>query len=417
MGWRTTSVETVKIEDENPLTWLGAAVKLSQDGRISQALEYLGKARRYGRNNQEITIRCDMIETVIHYDQGDVSAAHRSINRNDETVKKMVMDNLTLLTAYLHYDYSYWESIWKELLKRHLNDSSLTFFDDNKEYIPDRLLAELADDAFVRKVVRSGSSAQLKALFHGGYKLSQFRDKDFSWQGIKDSPNLLMYAASEGNIEMVDLILDNGINQVNSVDTHGQNALWYALIANRNSTELIKHLVQRGINVQQKSAKGNSVLSFAIIRRDKEAVEYLLREGAPVENYGGNQRSPLMMACLGSSQDADIAKLLIDKGADINKKIPDDKNRTILHEIAAGRHWDSGNRKIWKLLLENHATIDSQDSDGYTPIMLSLDHSWFFSAELEMANALHHKGASLTKKAYDGRSALSISKEKDIEWN
>ena len=416
MGWRTPSVETVKIEDENPLTWLGSAVKLSQEGRISQALEYLEKARRYGRNNQDITIRCDMIETVIHYDQGDVSVARSSINRNDDTVRKMVMDNITLLTAYLHYDYSYWESIWKELLVRHLNDWDVSFFEDNAEYIHGRLLAEIASDEFVKKVMKAESVQLMKSLIAGNYPLSAYRDKDFKILDCRPEPNLLMLAVSKGNMELTQVLASHNVNQINATDGIGQNALWYVSLARKNCKELIDYLCREGIDRHHTDEDGTSAVFMAVAMGNKDVLEYLIQKGVPVETYNAIM-SPLAAACIGDTQNYEMAKILIKNGADVNTRIAEDNNRTILHEIAARRHWDSGNRKIWELLLESGASVDLQDSNGYTPLMLSIDHDWFFSAEVDMANELHRRGASLTKKAYDGRSALSISKEKDLEWN
>lgn len=133
-----------------------------------------------------------------------------------------------------------------------------------------------------------------------------------------------LYAASlNGNDKAVIALLGHGAN-VNAV-SEGSTALWQA--ANSSHTKTAEILVQRGANIEAGNSDGETPLLAAASRANEALVNFLLDHGANVkakDNFGMNA---LHKCSLSGSQEenasedtsrAEIAKALIEKGADVN---------------------------------------------------------------------------------------------------
>lgn len=109
----------------------------------------------------------------------------------------------------------------------------------------------------------------------------------------------------------------------------------------------------------------------------------------------------------------------IENGADVNKRFPEINNRNALMVIAAGRHWDSLPRQIYNYILSHcKCDLNLQDYDGNTAPMLSLDHSWFWNAEVDMFNAMATTGWVSHRITNDnGEDLDDIAKKHGLEFN
>ena len=114
---------------------------------------------------------------------------------------------------------------------------------------------------------------------------------------------------------------------VNTPDNHGTTPLMYAAAA--GSTEAMKLLLDRGANPNAKNAFGATALMWA--SGDIDKVRLLLSKGANVNARSDFGRTPLMLAALHDGS-FEIAKLLIDKGADVSAC---DKTKFCVLEAAA----------------------------------------------------------------------------------
>lgn len=120
-----------------------------------------------------------------------------------------------------------------------------------------------------------------------------------------------------------------------------------------------------------------------------------------------------------SGQYLDTAIIALENGANPNHRFSELYNQTVLMRIACRRHWDSSFTKIYNYLLKNYnIDVDLQDDNGNTAAMLSIGaHTWFFSVEVDMANALIGYGMNPYIRNKEGKNFMDVCKDKGIDYN
>lgn len=129
-------------------------------------------------------------------------------------------------------------------------------------------------------------------------------------------------------------------------------------------------------------------------KSDKVAAVLLDNPNTKVEAEDRAGETALMLASLNG--DVDLVKLLIAKGAEVNKK-----GWTPLHYAAA-----NGNDDIAKLLLGYSAYVDAQSPNGTTPLMMAARGDHITTLKLLLDN-----GADLNAKNQIGMNALDFAKQ------
>lgn len=155
--------------------------------------------------------------------------------------------------------------------------------------------------------------------------------EDVNWRD-EDGYTLLHYAATKENIEILEILTENGAKFLLTGDH--RTPLCIAIIS--SNTEAIKFFLDRGVDISYQDRNKNTYLHNFI------------------NNYGLNMI------------DMSILKLFLKSGADINAK-----NRygvTPLHLAV-----QKGNYKLVEELVYNGANIRAKDNGGETPYKLSLD--------------------------------------------
>lgn len=160
-----------------------------------------------------------------------------------------------------------------------------------------------------------------------------------------------------------------------------------------NDAGAVTALIERGFDPNTRGPQGQVGLMMAISEPALQAAQALL--DAPkidVNALDAHGESPLMMAALKGQ--FDMAKELIDKGADINKT-----GWTPLHYAATGGH-----AKIVSLLLDHYAYIDAASPNGTTPLMMAAYYGNAATVKL-----LLDEGADPTLKNQQGLNAIDFA--------
>lgn len=221
---------------------------------------------------------------------------------------------------------------------------------------------------------------------------------DFDLQGERGTDKLLV-AATNGNAQMVDILVEEkGIN-VNATDSRGQTALSRA--AERGHKDVVQALLKSPrVDPEQKDKVFNRTpLSWAAGNGHADIVNLLLRAGSDVNSADSYGRTALWRAA--AARQTEVCKELL-KSPNIDVNICDRYGRTPLRSPAAVGHMEivdllscrpdvdinvadrgngqtplhraceTGQLSVVKTLLRNpRVNINSRDINGHTPLVLA----------------------------------------------
>jgi ankyrin repeat protein len=201
---------------------------------------------------------------------------------------------------------------------------------------------------------------------------------------------LLMIAAGNGQLGIVELLLDRGAN-TETTDDLGQTALLWA--ATMGQLAAVSLLLERGANLNGKDWSGQTPLAAAAVRGHRDIVDLLLERGAKrtlldavalddvrlVEDllkeraeevdpnrdplYYGSGRLAFLAVSRGN---VEIAILLLDFGATLHH--PRFDKHSLIAEAARCRHID-----VVRLLLERGADPHAKGKDGKDALDLAIE--------------------------------------------
>jgi Carboxypeptidase regulatory-like domain/Ankyrin repeats (3 copies)/Ankyrin repeats (many copies) len=125
----------------------------------------------------------------------------------------------------------------------------------------------------------------------------------------------LFIAVETGDIEIVQLLLDNGA-KINAQDKGKQTPLMR--LDDDATTELVRLLVRYGAKVNAADKQGNTALTLAAGGADAEVIKALIDAGADVNAASKSGQTALMQAA--ENDDLESVKLLLEAGARVNAK-------------------------------------------------------------------------------------------------
>lgn len=185
--------------------------------------------------------------------------------------------------------------------------------------------------------------------------------KELAGMGIQYSEAVFFEKINSGNAKAVKLFLVGGMTPDTKNET-GETPLIIA--AALGSDEIVGILLENGAQINLKDKKQSATALHAAAMKGKvNTARLLLQKGADVNARAHDDLTPLLIAVL--AVNGELVKLLVDAGADLEAQ---DKAHgvTALH-IAALK----GNLNLTKLLLDKGANPNAKSNDGRTPLDLA----------------------------------------------
>jgi ankyrin repeat protein len=175
--------------------------------------------------------------------------------------------------------------------------------------------------------------------------------------------------------------------------------------ADRGQLEIIKFLVERGVDVDATSVDGVTPLMYASQNGYTEIMEYLITKGADVNATPDNDVTPLIGSVRTGHYEA--TEMLLEAGAEVDAK--DELALTSLMHASAYDY-----PEIADLLIEKGADVEAGDWFGTRPLMMAVYYDCH-----ETTQVLIRRGADLNARDTFGFTALMIAAQHadyDIAW-
>jgi ankyrin repeat protein len=187
----------------------------------------------------------------------------------------------------------------------------------------------------------------------------------------EDNATPLHLASHDGRVEIARTLLE-GAAAANSKDGQGRTPLHSVaegryLYSEGDGIRVVRLLLERGAEVDAQDEDNISPLHLASYHGRVEIVRALL-DGSATTSLKGNQGwTPLHVVAEGGDynsrddNDAIVAQLLLERGADVN--VPDDDNQTPLHLACY-----FGRVKVVQVLINAGANVDMKNDQGQSPL-------------------------------------------------
>ncbi|KAI9037068.1 NACHT nucleoside triphosphatase [Aspergillus affinis] len=240
------------------------------------------------------------------------------------------------------------------------------------------------------------STALTAAVAHGQRLFIEF----LLHEGANIDGNALQTAARKGSAEVVQMLLDAGVD-VNAQGGKYGNALQAA--SDRGSKEVVQMLLDSGTDVNTQGGWYGSALQAASFRKSKEVVQMLLDAGADVNTQGGWYSSALQAASFRKSKG--IVQILLDAGADVNAQ-----GGRYGHALQAASY--QGSKEVVQMLLDAGADVNAQGGKYGSALQAASDRG-----SKEVVQMLLDAGADVnTQGGWYGNAlqAASFRKSKGI---
>ncbi|MEG3896309.1 MULTISPECIES: ankyrin repeat domain-containing protein [unclassified Microcoleus] len=243
-----------------------------------------------------------------------------------------------------------------------------------------------------------------------------------------DNINILLFSAAyTGNLAEVEKII------AKNPDIHFQTYLNQTLLhaaAVGGDRKIAQLLLQKGVDIKAIDKAGQTVLHKAAAGKGSDTIDLLISNGADMEAIDLNERTALNVAA--ESGNAEAMKILINRGANLKNdkilfavigrfkpgKVKQDIVELLLKNgatIAPGLLYSAvsqGDINVAKLLLERGADVNEFDAYDNTTLLIKIvlpNTGISPSLKPELVQLFLSKGANVNARNKKGETALSIA--------
>lgn len=263
---------------------------------------------------------------------------------------------------------------------------------------------DLLDD-LVQKSVNQKQTDMLIGLIHAFPNM----DNDSTFNKVI----LTLWAVKNNQLSVCQALLDAGANPNIKIDN--QPAVVWAL--EKGYSDVCKLLIEKGADLKTQKVVANrnpwinvreikySLLDVAISKSNLDIVQCLVKKGMDVNDEKLHHEPPLLQA-LKDQKNYEIAKFLINNGANVNVKSRFDSPLLLVSAL--------GNVELAKLLIDKKAVLDPlKGQRDTTPLHMAVgrghkDLVQFYINQGADIHAKHHQGVSVLHIAVHERNLEMI---------
>lgn len=130
----------------------------------------------------------------------------------------------------------------------------------------------------------------------------------------------LLSAVYEKDLIAIERLAERGEN-INQRDEDGRTALMHAVLAEDATPDFVEFLIANGVDVDASDqAQEWTALHFAARDQKPKIVKAIIEGGAQIDPLDVYGNTPLWRCVMNSSPNETVVKLLLEHGADPNKK-------------------------------------------------------------------------------------------------
>ncbi len=214
---------------------------------------------------------------------------------------------------------------------------------------------------------------------------------------ISNRITALHIAASNGDLRIFKLLLNNTPELINKVDIKGCNVLHYA--AAKGHLDIVTFLLSRNPELLNNvDINGCNPLHLAALKGHLNVVRFLLLEVADLNAL--NKKGKTILHLAAAKGHLDVVKLILEANPELVNKVGGEYKITPLHLAAY-----NGRLDVVIELLEHGANFSQFDEVGHNALHYALNNErlhvveYFFKKNLEPLNALDKEGKTILHHA------------------
>ncbi|XP_067669900.1 ankyrin repeat domain-containing protein 50-like [Haliotis asinina] len=238
----------------------------------------------------------------------------------------------------------------------------------------------------VMKAAEKGHMDVLNLLISKGGDVTLTDDND---------NNILHVACIGGHVEMVELVISQGMVDINNLGQYGMTPAMMA--AGCQYIEVLKFLVEKEADLSLTDNDSNNILHLACIGGHLEVVKFVLSLNiVDIHTKGQHQQTPIRMVDIRKHRP--VFDLLVSKGADLSQV--DDKGENILHVACLEGHLDL----VKDIVTNDRVDVNSRGRYGRTPVMKAAE-----KGHMDVLNLLISKGGDVTLTDENDNNILHVA--------
>ncbi|XP_062619034.1 putative ankyrin repeat protein RF_0381 [Saccostrea cucullata] len=211
----------------------------------------------------------------------------------------------------------------------------------------------------------------------------------------ENGSNILHIACMQSKFEMCQYIIQHYPDMLHQVDYNGWNVALYA--AQGGNVEVLQHLAQKGVDMTYKNKDSCNILHIACANSKSEMCQYIIKHYPDMlDQINDDGLNVALYAAKGGN--VEILELLKQKHVDMTYKNKDGCN--ILHIACA-----NSKLEMCQHIIEHYPDILNQvNDDGWNAALHAIQ-----GGNVEILELLAQKGADMTYKNKDGSNILHIA--------